>query len=525
MEYLDTKKMTEAGSALRPNSREAIQTVASLQPLLRSSADETERLGSVRKDHAVPALLNAHTLPVLATGVEFAVVAIASFGAGAFYHQLAIGQLPFATFYLMATLLLTALFVIPCALGRDYSLKRLLLPKEQLQSVFLHWNYAYSLFVFALFMTHATDFYSRGSIIAQYAAGLMAAAIIRMAMTRFVAQGLEKGRLGGKRVAIVGEAQMAADIEWRLRFEGQGVDLVHVVKLASASDRSAVRDPIEISKETRAALDDVAEFARQTTIDDVVICLPWSENERIRAFVEGLAVVPATLHLAPEPAAAWARNPVVARVGWTPTIRLSRAPLTLKDRILKRAFDLFTASLLLVLLAPLFLIIAVLIKLDSQGPVFFRQRRNGFNQQEFRIFKFRTMTTLDDGAVVRQATRNDKRVTRVGRILRRTNFDELPQLFNVLAGHMSLVGPRPHAVAHNNEYEEKIRLYARRHNVKPGITGWSQVNGYRGETDSIDKMRRRVEHDLYYIDNWSLLFDIRIMFMTIFSPRSYRNAY
>jgi lipopolysaccharide/colanic/teichoic acid biosynthesis glycosyltransferase len=135
------------------------------------------------------------------------------------------------------------------------------------------------------------------------------------------------------------------------------------------------------------------------------------------------------------------------------------------------------------------------------------------------------MTTVEDGATIRQATRNDPRVTRVGRILRRNNLDELPQLLNVLSGEMSLVGPRPHAVAHNNEYEEKIRLYARRHNVKPGITGWSQVKGYRGQTDSIDKMRRRVEHDLYYIDNWSILFDVKIMLMTIFSLESYRNAY
>lgn len=508
MELFDAKKMTEA----------------EVERGLRSPADGEIRLAAVWAKRPDSSVINAHTLPVLAAMVEFAVVATAAFSAGAFYHRFAIGQLPFATFYLTATALLTGLFVFPCGLGRDYSLKRLLLPKEQLQSVFLHWNYAYSLFVFILFMTHATDFYSRGSIVAQYAAGLTAATLIRMAMTRFVARGLERGRLAGKRVAIVGEASMVADMERRLRFEGQGVDLVRVVKLA-APERGASRDPITVAKETRAALDDIAEFARQTQIDDVVLCLPWSESERIRAFMEGLAVVPATLHLAPEPKAAWTANPILARVGWTPTIRLSRMPLTLRDRIIKRLFDLVVASLLLVLLLPVFLAIALLIKLDTPGPVFFRQRRHGFNQQEFRIFKFRTMTTLDDGAVIRQATRNDARVTRVGRILRRINFDELPQLLNVLAGQMSLVGPRPHAVAHNNEYEEKIRLYARRHNVKPGITGWSQVNGYRGETDSIDKMRRRVEHDLFYIDNWSLLFDIKIMLMTIFSPRSYRNAY
>jgi Undecaprenyl-phosphate glucose phosphotransferase len=310
----------------------------------------------------------------------------------------------------------------------------------------------------------------------------------------------------------------------RLDLGPLGVDVVRVIKLAPV-DRGGGGDAVQAATETRAALDTIEEISRNTDIDDIIIGLPWSKNGRIRAFVDGLAVVPATIHLAPDSTAAWAQSPMLARVGSLSTIRLSRAPLTLKDRILKRIFDVVVASMLLVLLLPVFAMIAALIKLSTRGPVLFRQRRHGFNQSQFRIFKFRTMTTLDDGAVIRQATRDDVRITRIGRILRRRNFDELPQLLNVLAGQMSLVGPRPHAVAHNNEYEEKIRLYARRHNVKPGITGWSQVNGYRGETDTIDKMRKRVEHDLYYIDNWSLLFDVRIMLMTIFSRGSYRNAY
>jgi exopolysaccharide biosynthesis polyprenyl glycosylphosphotransferase len=218
-------------------------------------------------------------------------------------------------------------------------------------------------------------------------------------------------------------------------------------------------------------------------------------------------------------------EPVLAHVGGICTVCLARTPLTRKDQIIKRAFDLSVSSLLLILSAPLLLFIAALIKLDSKGPVIFRQRRNGFNQREFRVFKFRTMSTLDDGPVIRQATRNDQRITSIGKILRATNVDELPQLLNVILGDMSLVGPRPHAVAHNNIYEERIRLYARRHNVKPGITGWAQVHGFRGETDSIQKMRDRVEHDLHYIDHWSLMLDIKILFMTLFSLRSYRNAY
>src|SRR5262249_16929676 len=183
----------------------------------------------------------------------------------------------------------------------------------------------------------------------------------------------------------------------------------------------------------------------------------------------------------------------------------------------KRVFDLIVAGSALVLLAPVFVLIALMIRLDSPGPVFFRQRRYGFNQQMFRIFKFRTMNTLDDGDVIRQARRNDRRVTRMGRWLRQWNFDELPQLINVMCAEMSLGGPRPHALSHDRGFEQRVALYARRHNVKPGITGWAQVNGLRGEIDSDDKLRGRVDYDLYYIDNWSMLLDIKILLYTVFS--------
>ena len=170
---------------------------------------------------------------------------------------------------------------------------------------------------------------------------------------------------------------------------------------------------------------------------------------------------------------------------------------------------------ILLLLSPLMLLTALLIKLDSHGPVLFFQTRNGFNGRAFRIVKFRSMHVLEDGNAIRQATRTDPRVTRLGRWLRRTNTDELPQLFNVLNGDMSLVGPRPHAVAHNNEYDKLIANYALRNHVKPGITGWAQVNGYRGETPTTDLMEQCVAYDLSYISNWSMWLDIRILFRTL----------
>ena len=207
------------------------------------------------------------------------------------------------------------------------------------------------------------------------------------------------------------------------------------------------------------------------------------------------------------------------------SLQLTRMPLSRLERCAKRALDLVLAGAGLLLLTPVLIVVAIMIKLDSPGPVLFLQHRYGFNQKPFRIIKFRTMRTLDDGAFIPQAKRDDPRVTKLGAWLRRWNIDEIPQLFNVLKGDMSLVGPRPHALSHNREYEQRISLYARRHNVKPGITGWAQIHGFRGETDSDDKMRSRVEFDLYYIDNWSLWLDLQILIRTVISPSSYRNAY
>jgi exopolysaccharide biosynthesis polyprenyl glycosylphosphotransferase len=206
-------------------------------------------------------------------------------------------------------------------------------------------------------------------------------------------------------------------------------------------------------------------------------------------------------------------------------LNLAREPLSMLEVLMKRGFDLLASALGLLLLAPFFLMVSSLIKLDSPGPVLFVQRRYGFNQEPFRIFKFRSMTVSASQEEFQQATRDDARVTAIGRLLRRYNIDELPQLLNVFLGEMSLVGPRPHALQHDRAFEDKVALYARRHNVKPGITGWAQVNGFRGETATDEQMRARVEHDLYYIDNWSFWFDLRIILMTMFSPKAYRNAH
>jgi Undecaprenyl-phosphate glucose phosphotransferase len=515
-------------------SRRHDQADQGARPAAKLSRDDDGTVGDFVRSIGLPSLprvnLSVHAFPAVAAVAEFIVLAVCVFEAGSIYQKLALGRLPYQGFYLLAAFCLSAMFVMSSGFARDYSIKRLLNPKEQFRSLFLHWNSAYSLFVFALFMTHVTDFYSRGSILVQYGAGLTVVVIMRLLLGAAVRRGLEAGTLDGRTVAVVGAAGMVNDAIRRLHSDGQGVKIVSAIVLTAASPRSSDDAADESAvvaerQETCAAVESIQRLAQRKPLDDIVISCPWSATGRIQELVEGLSTIPATIHLAPNNTSPLMRDPHPARIGRMRTIQLAPAPLTLRDRVLKRAFDIVGASLLLAATLPVFAAIALIIKLDSPGPVLFRQRRHGFNHREFRVIKFRTMSTLDDGAWIRQARRNDDRVTRVGRFLRSTNLDEIPQLINVLAGQMSLVGPRPHALAHDNEYEERIRQYARRHKVKPGITGWAQVNGYRGETSSIDKMLKRVDHDLYYIDHWSLLFDVRILLMTLLSPRSYRNAY
>lgn len=197
----------------------------------------------------------------------------------------------------------------------------------------------------------------------------------------------------------------------------------------------------------------------------------------------------------------------------------------MKPNLNKRLIDLALAVVALTCLAPLFLLIAAAIKFDSRGPVFFRQIRHGLNQKSFTMYKFRSMYGGEDQNAFRQATRNDKRITRIGSLLRRTNLDELPQLINVILGDMSLVGPRPHPVELDTIFTGKLAQYNRRYTVLPGITGWAQVNGFRGETDTLNKMRARLDHDLFYIDNWTIGLDLRILALTFFSPKSFWNAF
>jgi Undecaprenyl-phosphate glucose phosphotransferase len=272
-------------------------------------------------------------------------------------------------------------------------------------------------------------------------------------------------------------------------------------------------------------LEQALEVGRQGGASEIVLALAWSDTRQIELYREALRASPLPVQLLPDRRIRnFAFNPSF-QVRSSFSVEVQRAPLSPIEKASKRALDIVGASVGLLLLAPMMLAAAIAIKLDSPGPVLFRQRRNGFNTKEFVIYKFRSMKVMEDGANVIQARRSDPRITTVGRVLRQTSIDELPQLLNVLKGDMSLVGPRPHALAHDNHYGEIVAEYAFRHHVKPGITGWAQVNGYRGETARIEQMRQRVAYDLWYINNWSLMLDLTILARTCFELIRPRNAY
>ncbi|WP_237062439.1 MULTISPECIES: undecaprenyl-phosphate glucose phosphotransferase [Microbulbifer] len=278
----------------------------------------------------------------------------------------------------------------------------------------------------------------------------------------------------------------------------------------------------------RAILGDVSDAiarARANRCDLVFIALPMHEEKRIADILAALADTTATVHMIPNFFVANMLHSRLHSIGDTSLLSIYDTPIQGINGWIKRLEDLLLASAILVLVSPVLLAVAIAVKLTSPGPVIFRQRRYGLDGRTIIVWKFRTMTVQDDGARVVQATQNDSRVTPVGRFLRRTSLDELPQFFNVLQGQMSIVGPRPHAVAHNEQYRGLVSGYMLRHKVKPGITGWAQVNGWRGETDTVDKMSKRIEHDLDYIRRWSLLLDLRIVLMTIFKGFGGKNAY
>jgi len=379
------------------------------------------------------------------------------------------------------------------------------------------------LFYFAIALSlKVADIYSTQWIYSFFALSFLLVCTGRVLLKQVLLR-LARRRMIGRSLVVLGTGPQARVLLDRMgRLKPYFTDVRGVFALGPAPEM-----PVFEGYPVLGSEEELLDYARANRIDDVVIAVPWNEDGTVTRVVEELKQLPVNVYMAMDLAGFRLEfRPVLGQLNQLPLFEIVQRPISGWHYFLKRVEDFVLASVLIVVAAPLMLLIAAAIKLDSRGPVFFMQKRLGFNNEEFEIYKFRTMTHRDAPETeVPQARRDDPRTTRIGRILRRSSLDELPQLFNVLEGTMSLVGPRPHALPHNEDYGRQIRGYFARHKVKPGITGWAQVNGLRGETDTLEKMKARVSHDVYYAENWSLLFDLRILVMTAFVVLFQKQAY
>jgi Undecaprenyl-phosphate glucose phosphotransferase len=369
---------------------------------------------------------------------------------------------------------------------------------------------SFSFFLSALYLEKVAVDYSRGVYLIQLLTVSLPVIGIRTLAHARLRRAIVQNRVEGRRAVVIGAAEAHHYPVVASELEAAGVTLLRSMPFPKIDqwDEDALRDFIE--------------ECRVLKPDDVLIVANTSHLSESAKLGKWLSRLPVSVHVIPADAEELLGSTKLSEFGTLVAFEL-RVPGLVKitNRIIKRCCDLVAATTGILLLAPALALVAIAIKLDSPGPVFFRQARHGFNNDTIRVLKFRTMTTTEDGHSFTQAKKNDPRVTRIGRWLRKKNIDELPQLVNVIMGEMSLIGPRPHPVAMNQNFERYISNLSRRHIVKPGITGWAQVNGYRGETDTLPKMQSRFDCDIYYIENWSLALDAKIMAMTLFSNKAY----
>jgi Undecaprenyl-phosphate glucose phosphotransferase len=439
---------------------------------------------------------------------EMGTIAISTYLAFVLYHRVVWGELPGGLPYGWICTGLALIYGIICLADRQYDALGAEWHHKAQSRGALALTLAFVFLLAFMFLIGVVTSYSRGTFLAQVALAFPAQLITRTLAERSLDAARKSGHWTSRGVLVL----VFPGVEKPMRV------------LECLSSRNEIRRIYHLDRGASASeLRTILRDSRILHCESVLLMFGSDSMDAVSRVVAVFSEMPIRIQLLPISMLAFMHSSRVGFYGQSRVFELASGPNSMMDRLLKRSFDLVVAIAAGLLLLPLILMVAVLIKLDSRGPVLFQQVRHGYNNKRIRVLKFRTMFPGEERDF-RQARRNDPRVTRIGRMLRRTNIDELPQLLNVIRGDMSVVGPRPHAVAHNQMYDGQIALMSRRHNVKPGITGWAQVNGLRGETDTFDKMRQRVEYDLYYIDNWSLAFDLKILVMTIFSKKSYQNA-
>ncbi len=465
--------------------------------------------------------------------VDIIVIFSLSVLTGFFYHYIAYGgfdnQLEN---YLMLASLVSLIYVVLNFIYKRYRISSFLSNIPNLGVVFKIWNQTFLIVLAGVFLVKSTGEFSRGSVVLFYFLGFVGLWAARKSFKLLAVSGCQQGHISARRIMLVGNEESLKRFEEKERPSRFGLRVIDRLTL----EDDIVKDGHYVVPDNEAVqtdLDNAVIRARNLEIDEIYLLMPWSESQRIKKYADAFSRAPVSIHLGQESIFSGFDNVEFFKHGDIASMTLVRPPLSFFEVGLKRLFDIVASIIGLLFLLIISPYIAYRIKKEDKGDIFFKQKRGGFNGQPFCIYKFRTFKAEESGQTaknengkdsIEQAKKGDSRVMAFGTFLRKSNIDELPQLINVLKGEMSIVGPRPHAVQHDEEFSEKIATYARRHNVKPGITGWAQVTGYRGITDTDDKIKGRVESDLHYIDNWSIWLDFYIVFLTVFSKKSRENA-
>ncbi len=455
--------------------------------------------------------------------IEFALVNIVGL---AIYFCYVVPSNGFARYYVAAILGIATMSMLAFQAADIYQVQAFRGHEKQYMRLASAWSVVFLIAIGISFFAKAGDQFSRAWLGTFYVLGLITLVAFRRALFLLVRRWTRQGRLDRRTIVVGADANGEALLKSLAAQRDSDVRVIGVF-----DDRGEERSLASCNGVPNlGAVDGIVEFARKTRVDLVIFSLPISAESRILQMLKKLWVLPVDIRLSAHSNKLRFRPRSYSYIGNVPVLDVSDRPIADWDVVMKWLFDKVIGTLALIALSPVMLLVAIAIKLDSKGPVFFKQRRYGFNNELIEVYKFRSLhTEHTDANASKLVSKNDTRVTRVGRFIRKTSLDELPQLFNVVfAGNLSLVGPRPHAVnakAAEHLYDEAVDGYFARHRVKPGLTGWAQINGWRGETDSQEKIQRRVEHDLYYIENWSLLFDIYILLCTPFALFRTDSAY
>jgi len=515
MMNFDGAKMIQAAPA----------AMAAAVPSIRATARPLSPLAQlVAAQHIAPAFS-----PIVVAGivrfVEFGLISLVGVLTYFGYVYPAYGQV-FDWYYVATAFGVAALSMIAFQAADIYHVQAFRNPVSQCARLTVAWSIVFLVLVALAFFAQLGGMYSRLWLASYYGVGLFTLYGIRLFLYGIVRRWTREGRLD-RRAVVVGGGNPGETLITALDRQTES----DVRLLGVFDDRGEDRAPTACAGlQKLGSVDDLVEFARKTRVDLVIFSLPISAESRILQMLKKLWVLPVDIRLSAHTNKLQFRPRSYSYIGSVPVLDVADRPIADWDVVMKWLFDKIVGGLALIVALPVMAIVAIAIKLDSRGPVLFKQKRYGFNNELIEVYKFRSMyVEATDATAAKLVTKGDPRVTKVGRFIRKTSLDELPQFLNVVfKGNLSLVGPRPHAVhakAVDRLYDEAVDGYFARHRVKPGITGWAQINGWRGETDNDEKIQRRVEHDLYYIENWSVLFDVYILAMTPFALAKTENAY